>query len=172
MRLRVVFAAFFAPIIVTTSTAAGEGPMEYVIICQDYGDNYFKSPGTETCVNAQTGETRKETEDGTQIGSTVLKSRVDDIERRINNAFSDIYRQLHEEASIAAALADPDLVAGERFGIRLNWANAGSANAFAFTGAAVLRDGLFGETGRLTGSAGIGFSGGTVGGRAGLQLTW
>ena len=92
-------------------------------------------------------------------------------------AFIDLQAQRRRlgaplEAAIAAALADPDLGAGEHFGIRVNWGNAGSANAFGFSGAAVLGEGLFGKTGRLTGSAGLGFSGKTVGGRAGLQLTW
>ncbi|WP_292374418.1 hypothetical protein [Mesorhizobium sp.] len=41
------------------------------------------------------------------------------------------------------------------------------------TGAAVLGEALFsGGNGRLTGAAGVAFSGKTVGGNAGLQLTW
>jgi hypothetical protein len=105
------------------------------------------------------------------VGSTELKSRVDDIERRIGEAFGDM-RRYSEEASIAASLADPDFVAGEHFGVRINWANAGSSDAIGITGAAVLADGMFGKTGRLTGSVGVGFAGSTIGGRAGLQLTW
>lgn len=149
--------------------AADPVPVEYVRVCDGYGANYFYSPGTLLCVNAQTGETRNA--DGT-VGSTPLASRVDAIEQRINNGFQSFSRDLHEEASIAASLADPDLVAGERFGVRINWANAGTANAFGFSGAAVLSDGFIAKTGRLTGSAGIAFSGSTIGGRAGLQLTW
>ncbi len=154
-------------------TASAEPiPMEYVCVCDAFGEGYYFIPGTETCVNANTGATRLITADGIVDGSTELKSLVDEIEQRLDSAFFDLDRKLHEEASIAAALADPDLVAGEHFGIRVNWGNAGSANAFGFSGAAVLGEGLFGKTGRLTGSAGLGFSGKTVGGRAGLQLTW
>lgn len=165
-------AAAFGAACAAFSFQAPAQAVEYVRVCDAYGANYFYSPGTETCVNAITGDTRRDTGDGTVAGTTELASRVDEIEQRINSAFSDIDRKLHAEASIAAALADPDLVAGEHFGVRVNWGNAGSANAFGVTGSAVLAEGLFGETGRMTGSAGLAFSHGTVGGRAGMQLTW
>ncbi len=162
-----------APMALAVSNTASAEPMpvEYVRVCDTFGATYYYIPGTETCVNANTGETRLVTEDGILNGSTQLKSRVDDIERRLNEAFAD-RRRYSEQASIAASLSDPDFVAGEHFGVRVNWANAGSANAIGLTGAAVLAEGLFGKTGRLTGSAGIGFAGHTVGGRVGLQLTW
>ena len=154
-------------ILLASWVGAAAAPAEYVKVCDAYGAGYFYSPGSETCINASTGETR--TDDAT--GSTELKSRVDDIERRIDDAFGDMH-QYSEQASIAAALADPDFISGEHFGLRVNWANAGGADAVGITGAAVLSEGMFGSTGRLTGSLGVGFSGGTVGGRAGLQLTW
>ena len=73
---------------------------------------------------------------------------------------------------MATALASPDLTAGEQFGLRVNWGNAGQSNAIGLTGAAVLGEGLFATGSRLTGTAGIAYSGQTVGGNAGLQLTW
>ncbi|WP_292318277.1 porin [Mesorhizobium sp.] len=140
-------------------------PVEYVKVCTLYGAQYYYSPGTDTCINANTGETRRLTEDGVVVGKTALASKVDDIDGRIQRAF--------EGASVASALTSPDLVQGEHFGVRVNWGNAGQSNAMGLTGAAVLGEGFMpGGNGRLAGAAGVAFSGKTVGGNAGLQLTW
>lgn len=140
-------------------------PVEYVKVCTSYGAQYYYSPGTDTCINANTGETRRMTEDGVVVGKTALASKVDDIDGRVQRAF--------EGASVATALTSPDLVQGEHFGVRVNWGNAGQSNAMGVTGAAVLgEDFLPSGSGRLTGAAGVAFSGKTVGGNAGLQLTW
>jgi len=138
----------------------------YARVCSVYGTNYYYIPGTDTCVNAETGITKKEVSDGnggttTVTGETALKSQIDDIDGRITRAF--------ENASIAAALAAPDLVQGEHFGLRINWGNAGQANAVGLTGAAVLTEG---PGDRLEGTLGIAFAGKAVGGNAGLQFNW
>ncbi|WP_189510362.1 MULTISPECIES: porin [unclassified Mesorhizobium] len=147
------------------SASAQAAPVEYVKVCTPYGAQYYYSPGTDTCINANTGETRRLTEDGVVVGKTALASKVDDIDGRVQRAF--------EGASVASALTSPDLVQGEHFGVRVNWGNAGQSNAMGVTGAAVLGEGLFSTgNGRLTGAAGVAFSGKTVGGNAGLQLTW
>ncbi|RTL96503.1 MAG: hypothetical protein EKK31_28180 [Hyphomicrobiales bacterium] len=147
--------------------AAEPQPVEYVRVCDMYGANYYYSPGTDTCINAQTGVTKKEVDNGeggskTVTGKTALAAQADDIDHRITRAF--------ENASISAALAAPDLVQGEHFGLRVNWGNAGYANAFGITGAAVLSEGFHG--GRLTGTLGIAFAGSQIGGNAGLQFSW
>jgi hypothetical protein len=139
-------------------------PVEYVRVCTAYGAQYYYSPGTDTCINANTGDTRRLTEDGVVSSKTALAQHVDDIDSRVSRAF--------EGASVASALTSPDLVQGEHFGVRVNWGNAGQSNAVGLTGAAVLGEGLFSTGGRLTGAAGIAYSGSTVGGNAGLQLTW
>jgi hypothetical protein len=145
-------------------------PVEYVKICTAYGADYYYSPGTDTCINARTGVTKREVDDGaggtrTVTGKTALASKVDDIDSRVQRAF--------EGASVASALTSPDLVQGEHFGVRVNWGNAGQSNAMGLTGAAVLGEGFMpGGNGRLAGAAGVAFSGKTVGGNAGLQLTW
>ena len=147
------------------SLSALAAPVEYVRVCSAYGANYYYSPGTDTCINANTGETRRLTEDGVVAGKTALASKVDDIDKRVQRAF--------EGASVASALTSPDLVEGEHFGVRVNWGNAGQSNAIGITGAAVLgEDFMPGGNGRLAGAAGVAFSGKTVGGNAGLQLTW
>jgi len=139
-------------------------PVEYVKVCTLFGARFYYSPGTDTCINADTGETRRVTEDGVVVSKTALAKRVDDIDNRVARAF--------EGASVATALASPDLGQGEHFGVRINWGNAGQANAVGISGAAVLGEGLFSTGGRLTGAAGVAYSGRTVGGNAGLQLTW
>ncbi|CDX21706.1 exported hypothetical protein [Mesorhizobium plurifarium] len=147
------------------SLSALAAPVEYVRVCSAYGANYYYSPGTDTCINANTGETRRLTEDGVVAGKTALASKVDDIDKRVQRAL--------EGASVASALTSPDLVEGEHFGVRVNWGNAGQSNAMGITGAAVLgEDFMPGGNGRLAGAAGVAFSGKTVGGNAGLQLTW
>ncbi len=155
-------------IAVLAGAASVTGPafaaVEYVKVCSLYGPKYYYSPGTDTCINSDTGVTKTVTEDGVVTSKTALAKSVDEIDQRVSRAF--------EAASVGAALTSPDLVAGEHFGLRINWGNAGVSNAVGLTGAAVLGEGLFATGGRLTGTAGIAFSGGTVGGNAGLQLTW
>ncbi|TIT79641.1 MAG: hypothetical protein E5W57_06185 [Mesorhizobium sp.] len=166
-----MFRYFLAPAILGAATllaVPSEAAVEYVRICSAYGANYYYSPGTDTCINADTGVTNRKVDDGnggftTVTGKTALAAHVDDIDNRITRAF--------ENASISAALAAPDLVQGEHFGLRVNWGNAGDANAFGITGAAVLSEG-FAHGGRLTGTLGIAFSGNVVGGNAGLQFSW
>ena len=43
-------------------------PVEYVKICSLYGAGFYYIPGTDTCVNVNTGETRTQTEAGTWLG--------------------------------------------------------------------------------------------------------
>ncbi|WP_181170349.1 MULTISPECIES: porin [unclassified Mesorhizobium] len=161
---RVISFAFLAAAGGLSAPCQAEGPVEYVRVCTAYGAQYYYSPGTTTCINADTGETRSATAGGV-VGKTALASKVDDIDRRVQRAF--------EGASVASALAGPDLVQGEHFGVRVNWGNAGQSNAMGVTGAAVLGEGFMpGGNGRLAGAAGVAFSGKAVGGNAGLQFTW
>ncbi|WP_192254271.1 porin [Mesorhizobium silamurunense] len=162
---RLISCAFLAAASGFSASALAAPPVEYVRVCSLYGAQYYYSLGTDTCINANTGETRRATADGVVVGKTALASKVDDIDARVQRAF--------EGASVASALTSADLVQGEHFGVRVNWGNAGQSNAMGVTGAAVLGEGLFsGGNGRLAGAAGVAFSGKTVGGNAGLQLTW
>jgi len=147
----------------TTVTAPASAAVEYVKVCDAFGAQYYYSPGTDTCINANTGVTKRDTENGVVTGKTALAQHVDDIDARIRRAF--------QNASIAAALASPDLVQGEHFGVRINWGNAGNADAIGLTGAAVLSEGsAYG--GRLIGTLGIAVAGSAVGGNASLQFNW
>ena len=151
-------------VFVTGTAALAQQPVEYVRVCDAYGVEYFYSPGTETCVHASTGETRRETEDGTRVGRTELAARIDDAE--------DHVRELDHQAAISNALEDPDLISDETFGFKINWGTANGAHAFGLTGTAVVVKSILDQGGRLGISAGIAFTGKEVGGRAGAQITW
>jgi hypothetical protein len=71
------------------AAAASAAPVQYVKVCDQYGAQYYYSPGTDTCINANTGETRKQTEDGTVASKTALAQSVDDIDDRVARAFEN-----------------------------------------------------------------------------------
>lgn len=50
--------------VLTAAVAVFAAPVEYVRVCSDYGSGYSYIPGTDTCLNAFTGETRLQTEGG------------------------------------------------------------------------------------------------------------
>lgn len=133
----------------------------YLQICDKYGPGFFYIPGTtpgnERCIRPNDGQIRYETEHGTVVTQSPFASRVEELEAA---------------AAISNALEDPDLVEGETFGLRVNWGAAGSQYAIGITGAFMLSDELAGRGTRLTGSGGLGFADGQVGGRIGLQLVW
>jgi hypothetical protein len=131
---------------------------EYVYLCDRYGVGFFYIPGTEQCYKPDTGEIRYETEDGTVFTETAFAARV---------------RELEAQSAISIALEDPDLVAGERFGIKLNWGATETADAIGLTGAILLGDSLAAGGTRMIGTGGLGFAeGGYVGARFGLQVNW
>ena len=91
----------------------------------------------------------------------------------LNSAFTQI-GDVREGVAIATAMDTPDLVAGESFGIKFNFAEFEGESAVAFSAAGVLTNNVFGNGGRLTLDAGLGYgtSRGTTAARGGLQLTW
>jgi trimeric autotransporter adhesin len=88
-----------------------------------------------------------------------------------------IFKQLKEARegiAIAMALHDPDLVAGEKFGVRLNWGNFEGSNALALTAAGVIGTDVLTSGDRLAVSGGVGYGvdQNTLGARVGVQMTW
>lgn len=146
-----------AVLVFVSGTAALAQEPEYVRVCDWVGTHNFYMPGTETCVNVSTGETRKMTERGVKAGKTDLATRVG---------------ELDHQTAIANALEDPDLISDETFGFKINWGTANGAHAVGFTGAAVVVRSLFDQGGRLAVSGGVGTTGQEVSGRAGAQITW
>lgn len=76
--------------------------------------------------------------------------------------------------AIANALDEPDLIAGEKFAIKLNFGTAANeeVSAVGIGMKTVLSDNLNGTGARLTGGGAIAFSGDQRGTRLGLQLSW
>lgn len=193
---------------------AGAAPVEYVRVCDVYGAGFLYIPGTDTCINTSTGETRVQTEIGTKYDQSDLANRVSETEggvqetkseidatnaelAKTNNDLAKTNKQLSKQQSqikdlqrsqadleqrfdnafaesldgiaIAMALAHPDLVAGERFAIKLNLGTYSGHNAFGFTAAGVLANTDFG---RITLSGGVATTGENAGGNVGMQLSW
>ncbi|RWE81192.1 MAG: hypothetical protein EOS63_10195 [Mesorhizobium sp.] len=60
-----MFRYLLAPAMLGAATllaSPSEAAVDYLRYCQAYGINYYYSPGTETCINAQTGETKQTVE--------------------------------------------------------------------------------------------------------------
>jgi len=79
--------------------------------------------------------------------------------------------QKTEAAAVAAALHDPDLSNGEKFGIRIDWGGIEGENALGFSGAATLMQRTNSRF-AVSGGVGVGLEHDQVGGHVGGQLTW
>ncbi len=65
-------------------------PVQYVKVCSLYGSGWFYIPGTDTCINTSTGETRVQTELGTKYDQSDLANRVSDTEGGVQETQSEI----------------------------------------------------------------------------------
>lgn len=127
-------------------------PVEYVRVCDAYGTGFFYIPGTETCINPDTGETKKATESGTVTGESELAEGV-------HNA--------NEGVALSLALPNATIDPGKTFGAGINVGAFGGEAAVGVSGAFQAGDGL-----TLNGAVGVGLSRGNVGGRAGVNFSW
>jgi len=76
-------------------------------------------------------------------------------------------RQNSEGVAMAMAMDAPDLQATEKMAVEMNWGTFAGENGFAFSGAVRVSRHV-----SLDGGVGMGASGDTMGGRAGLRLGW
>lgn len=127
-------------------------PVEYVKICTVYGAMYFYIPGTDTCVNANTGQTKKNTESGVVNGVTQTEQ--------------DALDAL-EGAAIGMALPGTIVDPGKHFGVSAHLGTFEGQNALGVGGAFRLNDNV-----TFDGGVGVGLSYHTVGGRAGFNVSW
>jgi hypothetical protein len=169
---------------------AAVAAVEYVRVCDAYGASYAYIPGTDTCLNMNTGETRQATEAGTKQGQSELSNRVSetesglektnnqlektnqrvdaleksysDLEQRFENAFEESL----DGVAIAMALPRRPLVAGERFAIKVNLGTYNGSNAFGFSVAGVARTD-FGRA--VTLSGGVASTEANTGGNVGMH---
>ncbi|WKW49895.1 hypothetical protein QMO75_11375 [Rhodomicrobium lacus] len=110
------------------------------------------------------------------VGAPILgtdaanKAYVDYNDAVLNNRIKDV----RDGVAIALAIQTPDLIAGEKFGVSVNWGNFEGANAFGVGLQGVLGNNLLGAGERvsLTGGVGVSTERSNVGGRAGVQFTW
>lgn len=129
-----------------------DAAVDYVRVCSAFGTNFFYSPGTDTCVNAMTGETRKVTEDGTVTGETDVLEEA---------------RDASEGVALSLALPNATVDAGKTFGAAVNFGTFNGESAIGLSGAIQAADGL-----TFNGALGVGLARGTTGGRAGINFSW
>lgn len=126
--------------------------VDYVKVCDDFGAHYIYIPGTSTCLNVDTGETREVTVDGTVSGSSTLKQQADAAEAG---------------AAVAISLPNATIDEGKTFGLSANYGAYGDAGALGVSGAFKAADGL-----TINAGAGVSTTGGTAGGRVGVNFSW
>lgn len=169
--LLVLAAALFCPSRDAHAQAQPQRPVDYARVCSAYGANYMYVPGTDTCLDPLTGQTRRETVDGTVAGRTELAARIDAAGRRARDAYREAGVAV-QGAALAMAMPSPFVPDGHSFAV------AGTVAAFEDVGtvgvaaAYKLRDNvLFTVGGSFTAvqARGADFS---AAGRAGVNFNW
>lgn len=150
--MRIAMITVFAGLTLLPSNAGAE-PIEYVRTCDMFGTNFYYSPGTDTCVNAITGETRKVTD-----GDVVVSGETDVLKAA---------KDANEGVALSLALPNATVDSGKTFGAAANFGTFNGESAIGVSGAISPTDGL-----TINGAFGMGLSRGTVGGRAGINYSW
>lgn len=160
MRISAIGAAAIVAVSILGVPAIGHaGPVEYVRVCDAFGEGYQYIPGTETCVRVATGETRRDSEFGTVVGKTELAKRVDQAFEAIEDA--------NEGAAVMSSLPVPFIEKGHSFALAGNFAQFESNGAFGLGGAFRVNENL-----TFNGGVAVGASQSNVGGRVGFNLSW
>ncbi len=179
---------------------ASAAPVEYVRVCSVFGAQFAYIPGTETCINMNTGETRQVTESGTRQGESELASRVSDTEggleetnaelaktndkvKKLDNRVDDLeksyddleqrFDNAFEESLDGVAIAMALSSPDLVAGERFAMKfNLGTYNGSSAFGFSVA--GVLARTdfGRVTLSGGVATTGANTGGNVGMQLSW
>lgn len=124
-----------------------------------YGPNFFYIPGTETCLNPTTGQTKRMTENGMVTGVTQQQQQILDNEAQI--------KRNTEGVAMTFALPKATIDPGKNFGAAFNVGAFDGAVAVGFGGAFRAGEGI-----TVNGAVGYGLGQGTVGGNAGLNISW
>ncbi len=148
--MRILVAAALCAAIFGTSPASAAA--EYVRVCDAFGTGWFYIPGTETCYNADTGETKKDTAFGVVSGESKMLEQV---------------RDANEGVALSLALPTATVDDGKTFGAAVSFGTFNGENAVGVGGAIEALDGL-----TFTGAVGVGLNRGTTGGRAGVNFSW
>jgi hypothetical protein len=192
--MRKVALAVFSLLVLITSVVPSQAIVQYVQVCGLYGAGWFYVPGIvdpvtgdpNTCINADTGETRKQIGSRTVEGHSTLATRVGTLDGQVGDLYGQTaavesaqqamqarfnadFRNAIDGSAIAMALDSPYLTESEHFGIKFNWGTYLGANAFGVTFAGVLAQH---KGNRLTFTGGVAFTGSNIGGHAGVQFSW
>ncbi|MGD9740481.1 MAG: porin [Bauldia sp.] len=146
--------------VLCASAPATSAPVEYVKVCDDFGTGFFYIPGTEICVNPDTGVTKTLTEIGEVTGQISLAARIADAEAAFAAAV--------QGTAIGLATPNPILPDGQGYAVGINWGTYEGTNALGVAGVFAINNNLM-----VTGGFGIGFGTGTAtfGARAGLNIS-
>lgn len=118
--IRYFIAAGIAGLLSMTSVSFAAA--EYVRICDTFGASWYYIPGTETCMNPQTGETRRVTESETETdieieyGTTELRDKADDA---------------LDGVALSLALPNPTVDPGKTFGAAVGIGTFAGSTAIA-----------------------------------------
>lgn len=118
--MRYFIAAGIAGLLSMTSVSFAAA--EYVRICDTFGASWYYIPGTETCMNPQTGETRRVTESETETdieieyGTTELRDKADDA---------------LDGVALSLALPNPTVDPGKTFGAAVGIGTFAGSTAIA-----------------------------------------
>lgn len=125
---------------------------DYVRVCDAFGTGFFYIPGTDTCVNPDTGETRRDSRDGIVYGQTEVAKEA---------------QQATEGVAIGIAMSNATVDPGKTFGAAANVGTYGGEVALGLSAAIKATEGL-----TVNGAVGVGLGGGNVAGRGGVNFSW
>ncbi len=183
-----------------TAGSAVADPVEYVRVCDVYGAQWAYIPGTETCLNLNTGETRVQTESGTREAESELSNRVSGTEggleetnaelEKTNDRLSktnkrvDALEQSYSDLEQRFENAFQESLDGVAIAMALSSPDlvAGERFAMKFNLGTYNGSNAFGfsvagvlartDYGRITMSGGVATTGANTGGNVGMQLSW
>lgn len=158
-RLSLSLGAILAVLVASASPAPAQ-QIFYMQICSLYGPGFYYIPGTDTCVHAVTGDTRRQTDVGTIRTWSPLVLNIIDQTAAADRAI--------QAAAVTMAIPMPIILEGDRFGLAGNWSFLSAGyHAFGFAGALALGNGL-----SLNAGVGVGVETLAIGTRFGLNFNW
>ena len=105
--------------------AAATTPVDYLKICSAFGANYYFIPGTNTCLNARTGDTKRATAGGTLVAllmrtpgkwtkspSLSCKGRLQTIGTFTPANLTLNSKQVYETPAVPFAMSDREFLSG------------------------------------------------------------
>ncbi|HTJ58029.1 MAG TPA: porin [Devosiaceae bacterium] len=147
-------------------TPPASAAVEYVRVCSLYGAHFFYDPGTATCINAQTGVTKTVTATGVVTGVTQTEQDALDAKAAAEKA-QESANKAQEGAALGLSLPGTTVDPGKHFGASAHVGTFNGYSAVGVGGAFRLNDDV-----TFDGGIAVGTSYGTVGGRAGVNVSW